>query len=380
MSKQVHNYQLKKMKMRTEDGFIERWIVTDNSIPFYEINDWLMDIGKTSTNKTYGNAIIRFLKYLDQVEVHYKDASLKTIRKYVNHLLYNSADNTTSIVPILSDATINNYLTVVSEFYRWMADELQVNLPLFSSKSASSRGSGIRLKKSFMYGQVYTFKEGYSFNMKRTNRKIKPRKEYIKWYSTEEIEAIADNFNTLRDRIIFLISVEVGYRIDEILTMKYEDFDRFTGKIRCSKSKTMERAHIIPQYLWDDMERYLITDRQEIENKKGICEHLFINLRKGPNQGKPVSYRNYWDILRRTAKRAGLDAEKIRTHSGRSTKVQQLIEKQILHPEKNITDLFIKEYFGWTSIDSLSPYKKKEQSPVILNAIAEKVVPRIGSR
>jgi hypothetical protein len=84
---------------------------------------------------------------------------------------------------------------------------------------------------------------------------------------------------------------------------------------------------------------------------------LFLNLQKDNMQGKPMTYHNYYAILKRCAKRAGFEPEMIRSHSGRSTKVMEFLEHQAKHPEDEIEDSTIMQCFGWRSADSISSYR-----------------------
>lgn len=81
------------------------------------------------------------------------------------------------------------------------------------------------------------------------------------------------------------------------------------------------------------LERYLYEECAAAENQSGIIiEWIFLNLQKGKNFGVPVSYPNYLAFLKGCARRAGMDPSKIRTHSGRSTKVMEALENGALNP------------------------------------------------
>ena len=48
----------------------------------------------------------------------------------------------------------------------------------------------------------------------------------------------------------------------------------------------------------------------------------------------------------------------IRTHSGRSTRAQELVEIMREHPELGVTEGLILEELGWSSVRSLKVYEK----------------------
>jgi integrase len=59
--------------------------------------------------------------------------------------------------------------------------------------------------------------------------RYKKGQNHIKWYSQEKINAIWESLPTLRDKIIFEISIETGMRIGEILGLKLKDFNSDEG-------------------------------------------------------------------------------------------------------------------------------------------------------
>lgn len=237
-----------------------------------------------------------------------------------------------------------------------------------------------------MYGQIYEF--NYMEKIVSGHAKnLKPGREYIKWYEDDQIGAILSNFNTIRDEVVFLLTLE-GMRIDEVLSIKLDGVDEEEKTVQPSRSKGKQdseeyesnkneiRIVSIPEKSFERLITYLYGERQDAEAESGIYDdYLFINLNRGKNQGKPLSYYNYLKVLKRTAQRAGLDSRKIRTHSGRSTKVNQLQEHQVLYPEDNITDSMIKEILGWKSIQTIDAYKNKGNK-VILKSASEKVYRR----
>ena len=81
----------------------------------------------------------------------------------------------------------------------------------------------------------------------------------------------------------------------------------------------------------------------------------------------PVAYPNYLAVLKGCARRAGMDPSKIRTHSGRSTKVMGLLENGALNPAERKSEAELLYHFGWKSINSMQPYMKFN-SEIMANA------------
>ena len=168
-------------------------------------------------------------------------------------------------------------------------------------------------------------------------------------------------------------------RIDEVLSIKLSSYDQFEKSIQPTRSKGKAtindgeentlRTIYLDDIIANCLDKYIITERTEAENSsEKYNEWMFINIRNGKSQGEVLSQANYRKILKTASFRAGLDPNKIRTHSGRSTKAMQLIEQQVLHPEDGISDLIIRELMGWKRIDSIDPYKQNNNKTIAKEA------------
>ena len=362
----------------TSVGIVYRHMITDNKIPVLEANQWILQKGIRSekTGWEYAKKLVVFFNYLDDNGYEYQDITNKQVADFINHIIY-GGKNIFLLASVETDVvfgTANTYITVITGFYKWLSDNYYSNM-IFRNKK-----DRFRANKSYLYGQIYSY--DYRYIVERCISNQKPRKEYIKWYSDEEKTAICKSFETLRDEVIFRITLE-GFRIDEVLSMRLEHYDAMERVIQPSRSKGKSNArtgfinHLrtvaLPDSLCEQLDRYIQTERMTAENESGnISEYLFINLKRGKNQGFPLSYSNYYKILKRCAQKAGIDSCKIRTHSGRSTKVMEYLEHQAEHPEDGITDAIIMECFGWRSADSIIHYRD-HNNQIIAKAVMKKL-------
>jgi integrase/recombinase XerD len=353
------------------------WLITKQNIPFYHINEWLdmKSIRKSSTGKEYANKLCAYLNFLNSKGVSFAEATTDDVIAFLMQLMGRGYDDDSVIrmqAP-LSYSTLSKYVTVITEFYKWL-EQTGVHHIEFQTKNNVTRA-----RKSFLYGQIGSYE--YKYIIDRHILRLSAKREYIKWYTEDEVTAICSCFLTLRDLAVFLITLE-GCRIDEVLSMQLEDYDSQKGCISPSRSKGKPDAYpgsvkhrivYLPQSTREVLDGYLLTERIQAETQSGILsQNLFINMRSGNDQGAPLYYRNYWEILKRCAKKAGFDVKKIRTHSGRSTKVMQFLEHQATHPEDNISDEMVSEHFGWKSLDSIGPYRNYN-NPVIAKAVFDKL-------
>lgn len=355
----------------------ELWMITKQGIPHYPINEWLdvKSIRKTSTGKEYAHKLCVYLNYLYSKGKSFEDAVTDDVMVFLMRLINRSYENDGVIrmqTP-LSYSTLSKYITVITEFYKWLEHVGDHHIQ-FQMKEHTQRS-----RRSFLYGQIGSYE--YKYIVDRHILRLTAKREYIKWYTEDEAAALCSSFLTLRDLAVFLVTLE-GFRIDEALSMQLEDYDAGVGYISPSRSKGKPDAAIgdfkhrtvfLPQTARNVLDNYILTERAEAETQSGLLSQaIFINLKAGPNQGGPLAYRNYWEILKKCAVRAGLDSKKIRTHSGRSTKAMQFLEHQAAHPEDNISDAMILEHFGWRSIDSIEPYRNYN-NPVIAKAVFDKL-------
>jgi len=239
------------------------------------------------------------------------------------------------------------------------------------------------LKTKFLYGQIWDYSTEKTL-FDRLN--FKQKRNHLKWYSDEEKELIYNSLLTLRDKLIFRISYETGMRIGEILGLRLEDFDphnnwlsvtKRSNVINQARAKTNERDIPIYESLSELIQIYKENERSK--NDIYFSDFLFIN-HKGKFKGEPLKTRNFLRILKNAAERSGFNRAEIRTHSGRSTRAQELVEIMRDHPEIGVTEGLIIQELGWTSVRTLSTYEKgytKKQRKKVMDKIRKVSINKI---
>jgi site-specific recombinase XerD len=353
----------------------ERYMVVDNHVPLFRVNQWLelKSMRKASTGQEYAKKMTVYLNWLDSRGISYEDATNRHVRQFLHSLIFGDLQNgkIKSIQSTVSSSTLKKYITVITGFYRWLDDIYRTEM-VWNSKN-------LQANRSYLYGQIYSYE--YRYLVDGFAAMLKSSREYTKWYDADTKENLCRNFNTFRDEAVLLLTFE-GLRIDEALSITFDSYNATDRLIQPTRSKGRTDArggnnHLrtvaLPKQTSDRINAYILTERAAAETESNkISQYLFINLEKGRSQGMPLSYHNYLKILKRCAKRAGLDASKIRTHNGRSTKVMDFLEHQAIHPEDGITDVIIMESFGWRSFDSIDHYRD-HNNQVIAKAVMEKL-------
>ena len=355
-------YKVVKGKVSLDNGKTEdRWFVIKNGIPIFEINEWIekKSIRKLSTGKKYAYSLVKFLNYLELRNKLYYTANKSDVEYFIDYLIFGVTPdlNYINIEGRVTYSTIRGYITTITEFYRWLEDN-----GLNSNMTFTKKKDYYNSSNSYLYGQIW----GSNYNVIIDDRigRLKPSKDYIKWYTDEETHALESNFLTLRDRVVFLLTMQ-GLRIDEVLSIRLMDYDRdeLIVKPHRSKGKAIGQGRpiVLTEDLCEDIDNYIWNERAEAEVNSGqISDMLFINIKNSNTQGETLKYKNYIQILKSCAKRAGLDYKKIRTHSGRSSRTMELLRHQAKYPEDNLTDEMIRQIMGWNSPTSINPYKNHQ--------------------
>lgn len=339
-----------------------RYMITDNGIPIHDACLWLDFVSLNSylTGERYAYALLRYFRFLKVNKIHYKEVMDKTvIEEYIKDLL--GLGN--KIIDYESQITYNAmslYITVVKSFYLWLEDERKISVNPLLVHSITDTNKTFN-KTKLLYGQIWKFDIETTLLSRVTYRK---QRDHLKWYTEKEVETIRKNLPTIRDEAVFAISVETGMRIGEILGLKINHFNPFEATLEIVRErnienraqvKTAERTIHIYSSLVDLIQEYIITERASADIN--YSNFLFLNL-KGKHMGQPLKPRNFLRILKDSGEKSGLKRNEIRTHSGRSTRVQQLVELMRDKPELGITQTYIDEELGWRSERSIKSYEK----------------------
>lgn len=369
-------FQVKRFLFETTtDETVCRFMLTDYLLPMLAPNQYIemKSINKLGTGKSYAYKLCVFFNFLhEKYKTDFDVATNKQVLVFVDYLIYGGQDNLRilNLQESICYSTLSGYVCAITDFYRWL-DQTYGSEMVFYEAERKCR------TQSYLYGQIYTY--NYKYLINRMLPDVKGSREYIKWYTDEEKELLYNGFNTLRDEAVFRLTLE-GFRIDEVLSMRLGDYNATERLIQPSRSKRRQtavkgqenklRTVRISEKSAKVLNDYLFVERPSAENMGGvISDWIFLTLR-GNSVGNPLSYSNFLKILKSCAGRCEFAKEKIRTHSGRSTKVMEVLEQNALYPQEAKSDIQIQALFGWSSIDSITPYMN-HNSEIMANATFE---------
>ncbi len=127
----------------------------------------------------------------------------------------------------------------------------------------------------------------------------------------DEIEAIKNELTAQgkeRERVLFVLGINTGLRISDILNLKWEDIETAAVKIRERKTKKIKR------FILNDAAREALNSLE-----KGSPSAFVFESHSNRNGGekKPWTEQYVWTVLSKAGKACGL--ESIGTHSLRKT-------------------------------------------------------------
>jgi len=151
-----HNYKVVSAKISLHGKITKRWMITDNKIPVYELNEWVeaKSMRKASTGKEYANKLSVFLNFLSGRGTEYEKASRNDVLAFIDFLIYGISQNDNVINVKNASVTYNTlslYITVITEFYKWLYQKRNGKIPLIESRKRKLSN------QSYLYGQIYDF-------------------------------------------------------------------------------------------------------------------------------------------------------------------------------------------------------------------------------
>lgn len=255
------------------------FIVLDNGIPARIINLQLLREQQHRHQRTSSNTYIlcAFLNCLDSDGIDPKDVTIDYLESYFTQL---------SIDEGKSADTIKAYIRVVANYY----EDLALRNVALHPSLLRTRNATVVIAKT--RGSLTTIQDlGKLF---RIRKDISANSVYTKWYTDEQIDAIASDMQ-LVDRCIFLDTVFTGHRIDSALSICLDDFDQKNKTIYAKHTKT-RKTHVapIPSFLVDLIKTYIMEERSRIVERTGTTSNaLFLNP-----DGKPRTYCAYYAAIK----------------------------------------------------------------------------------
>ena len=314
-------------------------------------------VKSSGTSRQYAYRLRRFLNYLESLGKSIEDCTDADLVRYMHSLQYDLSSNVISIDQRLSPPAFLAYYSPVRGLFLYLYQKGQ---PV----RVSVRMTEVYNRDGYLKGIAPSLPQP-DLVVEESYERGAATRDYIKWYNDEEKDAILSHLRTLRDKAVFSISLD-GFRIDEILSSRMEDYDRSTGILTPYRSKRKPdgselRSASLSERSIKLLNDYFSEERYPAEAAlfdmgRMPADNIFVTLRRGDTFGEPLKYMTFRQALKGAAKRAGIDPDRVRTHSGRSTRANEVFRDIAEHPEHWKDMKQVRDIFGWKSDKSFDPY------------------------
>lgn len=331
------------------------WILEGSSDLIVPINTALVDLQtkRQSSGKSLCYYARHFCTYLQEKDVaDLSEVTAADVRFFTETLIAEGK----------SASVLEAYAALISEIFNAFLELNGHPHPTLMKGDAeyATGGRGKKRRKHYtLAGNIIRRKVS-----KKEKNKAIPMVTYTKWYTPGEIKIVASTLS-LRDRCIFLCSVETGYRISSVLSIMANSDDIKNGFVEETFSKTgrLHQAQI-SLFLQRSLVEYMSSERRRVTDKVGQdCGYLFIG-HKGKNVGKQLSYNAFYLALQAAEKKIhsaypNRQDIKLHSHAGRSTYFNTLMHQNLerkLAGKDYLSDTSICHLMDWKSMECLAAY------------------------
>jgi integrase/recombinase XerD len=276
-----------------------------------------------ATVRSYAFDLRDFVEFLDHVRVVWDEVRLEDLGRFVSWLRLSPAErdgNITSLpraVDHCSASTINRKLSAVGSFYQFH----QRHGVECEFLWAIRRGGGTGSWRPFLAHLGESPR-------RRREVKLKTTRRVPRVLTGEQVTAIVEACDHLRDRFLFALLAGSGMRIGEALGLRHEDIDS-AGRVvsvrprrNANRARAKTGARDIP--VAPGLVR-LYADYLSAEYSALDCDYVFVNLWGDPI-GAPMTYANVIDLVARLRARTGIDFS---PHQFRHTYATELLNRDV---------------------------------------------------
>lgn len=350
MNDTVEHCSLKIEKTLREDGK-ESYVVVDRDYKIVEpITLFLADIEDrgyaVSTIETYCNCLMHYFNWLNKVGLEFYQVKRRNIADWRRHLNKNNP----------SPTTVNKHLATLSSFYSYFEGidgYIEANPLTIKLKQKKTYYTANKVYKSQIDTNFFRMKvKKKSLGIQGKDR-LYP-KEVQKLYDAIPELTVGEEV-TVRNKLLFRILYETGFRIGETLGLRFSDVSQPDptqkfGTISIVKHtpmyhpdhaiKTLERDVVVQMELIDAIEEYITFHRPESR-----YDTIFVSHAPREN-GKYLAYSTAQSFFEQLSKKTGIDCH---AHKLRHTHGTEL-------EEAGYDQVYIQHRLGHSSILTTAKY------------------------
>jgi integrase/recombinase XerD len=293
----------------------ESWTVLgDDQLPIEPVERflaYLASIEKSpNTIKAYAHDLKDWFMYLAGRGRDWRSVTLEDVAGFVAWLRLppQGRDGRVAVLPTVeahcSESSVNRKLSAVTSFCGFHARHgVELSGLLITLQPTTGRGRGAATSYRPFLHQVS--KHG---GERRRTIKLKALKSLPKVLTVQQVQAILDACEHLRDRLLFALMLDTGVRVGEALGLRHEDFAiaqktiTVTPRDNANRARAKTGVRTIPASA--ELMR-LYADYLNREYGSLDSDYVFVNLWSAP-LGRPWSYSAVYDLVVRLRTRTGI--------------------------------------------------------------------------
>jgi integrase/recombinase XerD len=256
----------------------------------------------------------------------------------------------------LSPFTVRNYVFFNSKLLKHakkepdQIEEQDIKNYLADKLNDKATGSTILALAAIRYAFTAILKKDPTLNIKRPKKDDKLPTVLTK----EETKALIEAAETKKSKLIISLLYSGGLRVSELTNLKIEnlDFEKAQGKVSGKGSK--ERVFFFSKNLAHEIKEYL--EKKQFEQPEHQIIYIFPST---IDKTKPITPRNVQRIIKRAAKKAGIQ-KKVTPHTLRHSFATHLLESgvdirkiQVLLGHKRIDTTTIYTHVSGKSLEEI---------------------------
>jgi integrase/recombinase XerD len=260
-----------------------------------------------NTIKAYAHDLKDWFEFLADRETDWRAVGLEDVGAFVSWLRSPAEARHArvavlpSVTPACGESTVNRKLSALGSFYTHAArDGAEVAELLASWQVGGSRG-GWRL---------FLHHISKSMPQRRRAVSLKAAKRLPRVLTLEQVQALLDSCEHLRDRLLLAMLYDTGMRIGEALGLRHNDIaaaEREITVVRRDNDNGARAKSITARTVPVSAELVrLYADYLHDEYGDLDSDYVFVNLWGRP-VGRPWTYAAAYDLVRRLRRRTGVD-------------------------------------------------------------------------
>jgi integrase/recombinase XerD len=300
-----------------EAGFESWTVLGDDQLPVEPVERflaYLASIEKSpNTIRAYAHDLKDWFTYLDGHGRDWRSATLEDVAGFVAWLRLppRARDGKVSVLPTVerhcSAASVNRKLASLTSFCGFHTRHgVELTGLLVVMRPAGRRGGPATAYKPFLHHVTKSRPERHRA-IKLNTPQMRP-----KVLTPQQVQAILDACEHLRDRLLFALLLDTGVRIGEALGLRHEDLDvagrTVTVRPRCNDNRARVKAGVCRTIPTSPELMHLYADYLNGEYGALDSDYVFVNLWSEP-KGRPWAYPAVYDLVRRLRVRTGIHFE-----------------------------------------------------------------------